>query len=76
MTNQYQNLDHNIQYSVDLLTVLHRKWTKLLKQLTEEDLKKEFTHPEHGTIFNLAENIGFYSWHSKHHLEHIKLSIS
>jgi len=71
----FDSLDENIDDSIELINVLHRKWVKLLKGLTKEDLKKEFAHPEHGTIFNLAENIGIYSWHSLHHLEHIKLAI-
>jgi len=71
----FDSLDDNISDSIELITVLHKKWTKLLKGLTKEDLKKEFAHPEHGTLFNLAENIGIYSWHSLHHLEHIKEAI-
>lgn len=69
------SLDNDISDSIELITVLHRKWVKTLKTLTKEELQKEFAHPEHGTIFNLAENIGIYSWHSMHHLEHIKLAI-
>lgn len=69
------SLDNDIQDSLDLITILHKKWVKLLKSLTKEELLKEFTHPEHGTVFNLAENIGIYSWHSLHHCAHIKLAI-
>ena len=71
----FDSQDDDISDSIELITVLHRKWVKLLRGLTEEDLNKEFVHPEHGTIFNLAENIGIYSWHSLHHLEHIKIAI-
>lgn len=70
------SLDDDIEDSLQLLEVLHPEWVKLLRCLSSEELNKEFTHPEHGTIFNLAENIGIYSWHSNHHLAHVRLAIA
>jgi hypothetical protein len=61
--------------SLLLLEGLHSRWSKLLRNLTSDELQKEFTHPEHGTRLNLAENIGVYAWHSLHHLAHIKLAL-
>jgi hypothetical protein len=69
------SLDNEISDSMFLLKALHSKWVKLLQNLTEEQLKLEFVHPEHGLKFNLAENIGNYAWHCNHHLAHIKLGI-
>lgn len=69
------SLDDNIQDSIELLTILHKRWVKLLRRLSEEELLREFSHPENGTVINLAENIGIYAWHSMHHLEHVKLAI-
>lgn len=69
------SLDNNIEDSMNLLNGLHRKWGILLKSLTATQLKLEFIHPEHGKKINLAENIGIYSWHCKHHLAHIKNGI-
>lgn len=60
----------SIDVSLDLITALHSRWTGLLKQLREEDLNKEFLHPESG-IKNLKETIGHYAWHGNHHLAHI-----
>ena len=68
-------LDDNIEPSLDLIKALHHKWLILLKSLTKEQLKKEFVHPEHGATFNLAETIGNYAWHCRHHLAHIELAI-
>ncbi len=65
----------DIEDSLVLLEGLHNRWGKLLRNLTSNELQKEFTHPEHGTKFNLAENIGIYAWHSLHHLAHIKLAL-
>jgi len=67
--------DNDISDSMILLKGLHSKWVKLLQNLTEEQLKLEFVHPQHGLKFNLAENIGNYAWHCNHHLAHIKLGI-
>jgi hypothetical protein len=61
-----------IEDSLMIITGLHNRWTKLLKQLTATDLQKGFFHPEHGQFFTLAETIGNYAWHSQHHLAHIR----
>lgn len=68
--------DEDVSVSIDLLKALHKKWAILLKSLTKNELNKEFMHPEHGQVFNLAETIGNYVWHGNHHLEHIKLGIA
>lgn len=58
--------------SLKLLEALHERWVYLLKTLTENDLNKEFIHPEQSERISLKENILIYSWHSRHHLAHIK----
>lgn len=68
-------LTDTIDDSILLLKGLHSKWVLLLKHLTPEQLTKAYTHPEHGQTFNLAETIGNYAWHCKHHLAHIKNGI-
>ncbi len=69
------SLDDNIEDSLLLLRALHRKWVKLLKSLSQEELNRTFVHPEHGTSFSLVENIGIYAWHCNHHLAHVRLAI-
>ena len=58
--------------SLKLLEALHERWVYILKSLSEEDLNKEFIHPEQSQRISLKENILIYSWHSRHHLAHIK----
>lgn len=70
------SLTDEIDESLTLLKGLHKKWTRLLKNLTKEELKLEFLHPENGRTVNLAENIGFYSWHCNHHLAHVNIGIN
>lgn len=67
--------DNDLSSSLSLLTGLHTKWSMLLKSLSNEELKLEFIHPEHGKRFSLEETIGLYAWHSKHHLKHIEQAL-
>ncbi|WP_256013983.1 YfiT family bacillithiol transferase [Desertivirga xinjiangensis] len=60
-----------IEASLNILKGLHQRWVILLKSLSDEILEKTFIHPEHQKAFNLAETIGTYAWHSRHHLAHI-----
>ncbi|WP_281613627.1 YfiT family bacillithiol transferase [Flammeovirga sp. SubArs3] len=66
------SLSDDLSDTLLLLKGLHNKWASLLKSLTESDLLLEFEHPEHGTRFNLGENIMVYDWHCRHHLAHIR----
>ena len=70
------SLTDEVDESLSLLKGLHKKWTRLLKGLSKEQLEMQFLHPENGNTFSLAENIGVYSWHCNHHLAHIEHGIS
>ena len=59
-----------VENSLDLLDALHRRWASLLSGLTPEQLRREFVHPDSGPV-TLAETVGAYAWHGRHHLEHI-----
>jgi hypothetical protein len=60
-----------ILLSLNALTALHAKWVYFLKGLSTEELKQIFIHPDGHEAISLAENIGVYAWHSKHHYAHI-----
>ena len=60
-----------IQSSLKMLEGIHERWTILLNQLTINQLKRLFIHPEHGKAFSIEDNIGIYAWHCNHHLAHI-----
>jgi hypothetical protein len=62
--------------SLTLLKALHIKWVSLLKSLTQEDLKKEFFHPDTRKHVRLDRLIGLYAWHGDHHLGHLKIIAS
>lgn len=63
------------QLSIALLKPLHEKWVVLLRSLTDEQLMKEFTHPETGKKVRLDRLIALYAWHGNHHLGHIRLVV-
>ncbi|MEQ9052512.1 MAG: putative metal-dependent hydrolase [Marinoscillum sp.] len=69
------SLDDEINNALDLLNGLHGKWVKLISALSSADLQRTFVHPEHGQSFTLAETIGTYDWHCRHHLTHIQLAL-
>ena len=60
-----------IQPSLSMIEGIHERWTVLLNNLTDDQLKREFVHPQNGKIFRVDENIGLYAWHCNHHLAHI-----
>ena len=66
--------DNNLSpfVSLKLLEALHERWVYILRNLSEDDLDKEFIHPEQSERISLKENILIYSWHCQHHLAHIK----
>lgn len=61
-----------IKLSLDSLKALHAKWVYFLKGLTEDDLNKNFIHPDGFEDVELKENIGIYAWHCNHHYAHIE----
>ncbi|WP_411895947.1 YfiT family bacillithiol transferase [Winogradskyella sp. A2] len=62
--------------AISILIGVHNKLGILLNSLSEEELKREFIHPENGKIYTIEETIGVYAWHSNHHLAHIKQALS
>ncbi|PWS32740.1 YfiT family bacillithiol transferase [Pedobacter paludis] len=73
-TEEAKNGD--IQMSIALLASLHQRWVAFLKTLKIEDYKRKYIHPAHGKEHTLANMLGMYAWHGKHHLAHIKNTIS
>jgi hypothetical protein len=59
-----------IEPSLQLLEGLHHRWVMLLTSLSDEDVKKQFTHPELGLV-SIDKYIALYAWHGKHHVAHI-----
>lgn len=60
-----------IGLSLPLLEVLHKRWVVMLRNITPEQLKRKFHHPESNKDTALDELIHLYAWHCSHHLAHI-----
>lgn len=60
----------DIETSLLLLEALHRRWTRFLRSLDDEQFAWVFLHPELGRV-TLATNVQLYAWHGRHHLAHI-----
>ncbi|MFZ1809517.1 MAG: putative metal-dependent hydrolase [Cyclobacteriaceae bacterium] len=61
----------NPQVSLALLKSLHAKWVTLINSFSQDDLTKEFIHPETKKNQSLERMIAMYAWHGNHHLAHI-----
>lgn len=61
--------------SLDFLRIVHVKLVKIMRSMTDRQMKRTFVHPESGKQIKLDWNIGQYAWHGEHHLGHVKLVI-
>jgi hypothetical protein len=59
-----------IEPSLNLLEALHYRWVVLLRSLSEQDVQRQFTHPELGLV-SIDQYIASYAWHGKHHVAHV-----
>ncbi|MFN1835543.1 YfiT family bacillithiol transferase [Balneola sp. MJW-20] len=63
-------LDIPLELSLNMLENVHEKMARIFSNLTDEELKREYIHPESGA-FSLRKAAALYAWHSNHHLAHI-----
>ena len=59
-----------VEISLQLLEALHRRWVLFLRDLSPEQLKRTFKHPEWGVV-DMDKAIAQYAWHGRHHVAHI-----
>ncbi len=65
----------SMKEAVQLLKLIHHRWTIYLKSLLFVELQRAYFHPEKQKRITMEESIGMYSWHCRHHLGHIELAI-
>ena len=61
-----------VKDSLDMIRLIHKRLTILLRSLDQEQLNRGFIHPDMGVV-QVKWNIGLYAWHGKHHVAHIRL---
>lgn len=64
-----------IDVSIKMLEAINERIVFLGHRLTEEQLKRYFTHQSNGKI-TVASKIAKLYWHEEHHLAHIKIALS
>ena len=60
-----------INPSIRTLRGIHKRWSILMNAMTEEDFRRELTHPEWKDNLSLNRMLSLYAWHCDHHLAHI-----
>lgn len=65
--------DINPTFSLQLLQGLHNRWAACLDAMSPDDFQRSFFHPGLKRKISLEKNLALYSWHSRHHLAHLKL---
>jgi uncharacterized damage-inducible protein DinB len=60
-----------VDVSLDLLEALHQRWVALLRAMDPADFNRAVRHPEYNRVMTLAQLLGLYAWHSRHHVAHI-----
>jgi hypothetical protein len=63
-----------VEWSLDLLDALHRRWVALMHSMSEEDWSRTFRHPEWGNI-RLDIVLALYAWHGRHHVAHVHQAV-
>lgn len=61
--------------SIKMLEGMNERIIALGNSLTEEQLKRTFTHEINGEI-TVATKVAKLSWHEEHHLAHIKIALA
>ena len=64
-----------VESSIKMLEGLNERIVSLGQDLTEEQLKRVFTHQTNGEI-TVAKKVAKLAWHEEHHLAHIKIALS
>ena len=61
------------ELSLSLLEAVHRRFVVFLRGIAENEFDRRYFHPESKKEFDLKTALALYSWHGKHHLEHIRI---
>ncbi len=74
--DEWANIDDssvkNINYSLDIIKGLHKRWVSFFLNLKKKDFKKVYFYEERDKYYSLYNVLGLYAWHCQHHLKHIE----
>ncbi|TKC13275.1 putative metal-dependent hydrolase [Pedobacter polaris] len=66
----------DIKLSIAVLKAIHERLVSLLKTVKFIDFERKYYHPAAKQEFTLGYLVGNYAWHGKHHLAHIKSTLT
>ncbi len=62
----------SIEPSLVILEGIHGRWSQLILELSDDEMKMNFFHPELMSEVSLYEALPSYVWHGKHHMAQIQ----
>jgi hypothetical protein len=62
-----------VEISVNMIRSIHAKVIALLSSYSENELSKQYFHPESKKLWSIKTVMALYAWHGQHHLAHIKI---
>lgn len=65
----------SIKDSIRILRGLHKRWTSMLENMSKDDWKRTYFHPEQKKQVSLDEALSQYAWHGKHHVAQIQVAL-
>ncbi len=65
-----------IQGSLEIIKGLHQRIVYLIENMKPEDFDRSYFHAGYQRVYLLKNVIPLYEWHSRHHLEHIKIALN
>ena len=65
-----------VDFSLDLLESIHKRWTYVLHHMSATDFSRTFYHPENKVTRSLGVNLALYDWHSRQDRKSTRLNSS
>jgi len=62
--------------SLDIIDAIHKKIVYIFNNLKEKEWEKQFFHPDSKRNIKVSQVAALYSWHLRHHFEHLKICAS
>ena len=63
----------DVSPSLSIIDGIHHRWVSFFSKLSSSQMERTYYHPEGSKEYPLYVVLAIYSWHSMHHLEHIRV---
>ena len=63
----------DVSPSLSIIDGIHNRWVSFFSKLSSSQMERTYYHPEGSKEYSLYVVLAIYSWHSMHHLEHIRV---